>query len=196
MTERLLGLPAPEEDIELHLVGPVEGSSPPCVLLVDVDNTLADTAAEWVRIFGRPADPSDYFAYVPHGFDMASDVALEVYARACPIDGAREALGVLKAHGVAIWYTSARPAVALEVTRRWLFQHDFPPGSVDCRKNSKLAAAKRAAQQGMVPVLVDDRPSPKLRGKAMVLMHRRPWSPEGLSWPEVRDAVLHLLESL
>lgn len=165
-------------------------------VVLDVDNTLADTAAEWVALWGPPADPSDYDAYVPEGFDFASEVALQAFGRARPVEGAVEAVRQLAAAGWWPVYATARPARALTVTLAWLEERGFPMSPLAplpmCGRTAKRHAIRTfyTAPHAQV-AYVDDRPtrlSANMRS-VLVLPHRRPWRPDGLTWPEIAEAL-------
>lgn len=155
------------------------------VLVCDVDNTLVDTATEWVRRFGAPADPADYYAYVPLGYDFASADALRAYRDAAPIKGAPEAVRKLAGAGWFVVYATSRSKAARGVTWRWLRRNGFPMVRLRCGPEAKRKATLDFSPIRHTVVYVDDTPEQDVAYGTIILPHRRPWRPEGLSWPEI-----------
>ncbi|MDI3298396.1 MAG: HAD family acid phosphatase [Bacillota bacterium] len=172
------------------------------VLVCDIDNTIADTSAELVRRYGPPADPSDYAAYAPEGVDWTTTEHLELFRRARPIPGAVEAIHRLQRHGWYVLYVSNRPKTAYDVTEDWLLAHDLHEGRMlgkvlgghKTRVLRRALAGRIWTAFGPMDVeavaYVDDKPVRVVPEGVQVLPHKRPWRPDGLTWPEIVEVLL------
>jgi hypothetical protein len=101
---------------------------PGSVIVVDIDNTIADTHGELLRRFNVPADrypcpavPNDFFG-TPEGIKLLDS--------ACPFPGAAAALRSLRMRGHWVVYATGRPVKALAVTGSWLRSNGFPAAPI------------------------------------------------------------------
>ncbi|CEP67143.1 5'(3')-deoxyribonucleotidase [Moorella glycerini] len=95
---------------------------------VDICNTIANVNAEILRrydvsleVYPFPELPPDFFS---------TTEGLTLLARAKPLPGAVEVLGILSRLGHEIVYMTSRPILAIDLTREWLAAHGFPRGSI------------------------------------------------------------------
>lgn len=119
-------------------------------IVVDIDNTVANTNRELVRKFGGSLDEYS-FNQVPQGFFGTSE-GLRLLQDAVAFPDAAWALRALMSLGARLQYVSCRPAGALSVTERWLQVNGFPKGPVltGLSRKCKVYIVAGAMRPGMV----------------------------------------------
>jgi len=150
-------------------------------IAVDIDETISQT---------------DYEELILRSRDGASD----------PFHGANRALRAL-AEDFQILYLTARPRFLLEKTRRWLAEHDFPPGPVftapglrqavrQSRFKSRVLARLRAEWPHLLIGIGDregDADAYGANGMLTLIIHKSPESDHGLhsvyfkSWKDIAE---------
>lgn len=156
------------------------------ILVCDIDNTIADTAAELVRRFGDPDDPYDYDAYLPKAF--ATSQWPNIFRCAKPVSGSLEAHRALAAADWRIQFVTARLPFMVDATMQWLVANGYMGRHVDgltCGPH-KADVLEECYQTGARVVYVDDIPIAAVPAGVLVIPHARPWQPDGLAW----DAIL------
>lgn len=177
-------------------------------LICDVDGVVANFLAEAIRAWGSPQIPhtwslEEMFPQVPDD-QIAAFLSQETtYLRLKPIEGACEALQVLRNSGWHITFVTARPKHLIGITTAWLIQYGFATektpiifadkASVVLTRKAKAAIednveAARAMAQVCPRVFLMDRPynfGPC--GKAMRVVGDTDWE----KWA----AIVQLLEA-
>ncbi len=100
-------------------------------ITADVDNTVANTNLELIRMFNISLRkyPSPE---VPPEFFCGGDECLQMFQKVEPFPNAAETLQTMAQLGYKIAYLSSRPVAALFITVRWLQKHGFPADQVLC----------------------------------------------------------------
>ena len=155
------------------------------VLVCDVDNTIADTAAELVRRFGAPGDPADYMSYLPRYFETSQWP--DIFHAARPILGSLEAQRILAAQGWLIYFVTDRQAEWATQTMDWLFAHGYWGEHVlglTCG-TPKGQVLDEVKSFGAHVVYVDDLPCGSVPPGVQVIPHARPWQAHGMTWDHI-----------
>jgi hypothetical protein len=128
------------------------------VVVFDIDGGLADMSPVTGRLGPRPWRRNAWQEF----FDGIGD--------AIAIEAGRELVAAVAALGFSAIYSMTRPEFTTAATRRWLSDHDFPPGAVLSRPNDQQARSaleiklqhcqiiERRLRRGYLAAFVDDEP--------------------------------------